>query len=562
MTEFLESQIGAIFEGDTNHSCLNEAQFENHSLLAQMIKQAPEDEAEILRLSAANLGLTFLESTDSAMESDRDVSTAIPAHVAIKHAALPLRYQASEHLLTVATADPLNIHQRAAIQRQHDGPVEWVVCLAKTIAFGLQSLYGVGAETFDQLLADRGDEDSIDLKEEENIIDESDDDASVVKFVNQIIRESLKQRATDIHIEPLKDDLRIRYRIDGILKNISVPQRIKSLQDAVIARIKVMSQLDIAEKRLPQDGRIRLKSEGNDVDVRVATIPCVEGENISLRLLGSENFTIDRLGMLPQIRTNVDRLLDAPNGIILVTGPTGCGKSTSLYCFLSKLNTDETRIVTIEDPVENKLQGVMQIAVKPEIDLTFANGLRSILRGDPNIIMVGEIRDLETAEIAIRAALTGHLVLSTLHTNDAIGGISRLVDMGVEPFLIGSAVRGFMAQRLVRKLCDHCKIPASITEEQRKLLSIEDVSGACEPSPSGCDHCGFTGYRGRLAIYELCMITPEIQDLIVTGASSKMIADQAAQQGFETMQTYGLTKVASGETSLAEILAVTEQILG
>lgn len=561
MTDNWQNEVEGLWSGARLTDSLSESIYHNLPLFPQIVGRFPDDELEMLKWTGENCGLEVVESPDLSAQQKSLLGATVPAHLAIKCSVLPLAIDPESNSLKVGTSDPLNIHQRAAVQRQFDGAIEWVLVPVKAIAFGIQSLYGVGAETFDQLLADRDFGESDDLLEEENIIDESDDDASVVKFVNQIIRESLRQRATDIHIEPLKDDLRIRYRIDGVLRSIPVPQRIKSLQDAVIARIKVMSQLDIAEKRLPQDGRIRLKSEGNDVDVRVATIPCVEGENISMRLLGSENFTIDRLGMLPRIRKNVDSLLDAPNGIILVTGPTGCGKSTSLYCFLSKLNTDETRIVTIEDPVENKLPGVMQIAVKPEIDLTFAKGLRSILRGDPNIIMVGEIRDLETAEIAIRAALTGHLVLSTLHTNDAIGGISRLIDMGVEPFLIGSAVRGFMAQRLVRRLCDRCKVPASITAEQLDRLGLGEPEGICEASPIGCDHCGFTGYRGRLAIYELCMITPKIQDLIVTGGSSKAITEQAETEGFETMQNYGLKKVKSGETSLSEILAVTEQNL-
>ena len=317
----------------------------------------------------------------------------------------------------------------------------------------------MGADTFEAILEGREmDLSSVEDTDEANVIDQDNDaEASVVKFVNQIMRDALDQQATDIHVEPLKDNLRIRYRVDGKLIDIAVPDNIKALQSSVIARLKIMSKLDIAEKRLPQDGRINLSLEGRGIDVRVATVPTVEGESVSLRLLNQEKFNIEMLGMESFVLDPIKRLLSLSNGIILITGPTGSGKSTSLYSFLSELNTPDTRIVTIEDPVENKLDGVMQIAVKSDIGLTFASGLRSILRADPNIVMLGEIRDLETAEIAIRASLTGHLVFSTLHTNDALGGISRLIDMGVEPFLLSASVRAFLAQRLVRKLCQHCK---------------------------------------------------------------------------------------------------------
>jgi type II secretory ATPase GspE/PulE/Tfp pilus assembly ATPase PilB-like protein len=289
-----------------------------------------------------------------------------------------------------------------------------------------------------------------------------------------------------------------------------------------------MSKLDIAERRLPQDGRIALELDGQGIDVRVATIPTVEGESVSLRLLNQQKFNLDKLGFLPSQRETIDGLLKMSNGIILITGPTGSGKSTSLYSFLSELNTTDTRIVTIEDPVENKIDGVMQIAVKSEINLTFATGLRSILRGDPNIVMVGEIRDLETAEIAVRASLTGHLVFSTLHTNDAIGGISRLIDMGVEPFLVSASVRAFLAQRQ-----------------------------AYQAREGGCDHCGHSGFFGRLAIYEICVLTKAIQDLVIKRANAADIYEQAISEGFIDMRLYGFHKVMQGETTLHEIVSAT-----
>jgi type II secretory ATPase GspE/PulE/Tfp pilus assembly ATPase PilB-like protein len=347
----------------------------------------------------------------------------------------------------------------------------------------------------------------------------------------------------------------VRFRIDGVLQNAESLPRFAS--EAIISRIKIMSRLDIAERRLPQDGRINLQLGGNSIDVRVATVPTVEGESVSLRLLNQERFNLARLMMLPHIEDNIRRLLKVSNGIVLITGPTGSGKSTSLYTFLSELNSPHRRIVTIEDPVENKLDGIMQIAVRPEINLTFANGLRSILRADPNVVMIGEIRDLETAEIAIRASLTGHLVFSTLHTNDSLGGISRLTDMGVEPFLLAASVRAFLAQRLVRRLCPACKRPTKLdaTKAAQAGLQITGNERACEPV--GCELCRNTGFRGRLAIYEIAMVTKALQELITAKASASALFAQARKDGFRPMREYGWEKVLAGETTLEEVVSAT-----
>jgi general secretion pathway protein E len=318
-----------------------------------------------------------------------------------------------------------------------------------------------------------------------------------------------------------------------------------------------MANLDIAERRIPQDGRINLEFGGKPIDVRVATIPSVTGETISLRLLGQEKFDFSRLGLDAGAGETVRELLAMPNGIVLVTGPTGCGKSTSLYTFLSSLNTRERRIVTIEDPVEHKLPGVIQIAVRPEINLTFANALRSVLRGDPNVIMVGEMRDLETAEIAIRAALTGHMVFSTLHTNDSVGGITRLMDMGVEPFLIGTSVRAFIAQRLVRRLCPECRQPQKPDVDRLRRYGFAPSSDQPIFTPCGCEACRGTGYRGRTALYEICLITADMQELIQGRASSKRLRQQAAVQKMTTLRDYGWQRVREGLTSVDEILRVT-----
>jgi type II secretory ATPase GspE/PulE/Tfp pilus assembly ATPase PilB-like protein len=318
-----------------------------------------------------------------------------------------------------------------------------------------------------------------------------------------------------------------------------------------------MSALDIAERRRPQDGRISLEIAGQPIDVRVATIPSVYGENVSLRLLGQQTFNFASLGLDPVNERRIRNLISIPNGIILVTGPTGCGKSTSLYTFLSSINTKERRIVTIEDPVEHKLDGVIQIAVKPEIDLTFAVALRSILRGDPNVIMVGEMRDLETTEIAIRAALTGHLVFSTIHTNDAVGGITRLLDMGVEPFLVGSSVRSFIAQRLVRRLCPHCSQPGEHKDDELQRIGFPIEFASQIRRPVGCERCRNTGYAGRTALYEICMMSTRMQELIQKRATGSDLRDLAIREGMVPLRKSGWQKVSEGITSIAEVVRVT-----
>jgi general secretion pathway protein E len=329
------------------------------------------------------------------------------------------------------------------------------------------------------------------------------------------------------------------------------------LQASVLSRIKIMAHLDIAERRIPQDGRISLEMQGKPIDVRVATIPTVSGESISLRLLARNRFDFSLLGLTPEAEKKIRELIAQPNGIILLTGPTGCGKSTSLYTFLSMLNTMERRIVTVEDPVEHKLPGVMQIAIKPEIDLTFAVALRSILRGDPNVIMVGEMRDFETAEIAIRAALTGHLVFSTLHTNDAIGGITRLIDMGVQPFLVSSSVRAFLAQRLVRVLCPSCSKPAQHSPEFLKQVGFPVAFADRIKQAVGCEHCRHTGYEGRAALFEICLVSPVMQDLIVQGKSAEALRARALQEGMVPLRQDGWNRVIAGATTIEEVVRVT-----
>ena len=539
---------------------VSEAALRQSSPVDDVLDSDLVDEEPYMRHLAGELGMEWLPEIPD-FESPLPLRTECGPQIALKHRVLPIAIEGEgdNARLLMATYDPLNLLARQASAQSIELPIVWHMASRRRVHEALRKLYGVGADTFEQLLEGRElDLDNLDMKDEASVIDEvEDEEASVVKFVNQIIRESLEQRATDIHVEPLADHLRIRYRIDGSLVDIAVPDQIKSLQASVIARLKIMSNLDIAERRLPQDGRINLQFEGASIDVRVATVPTVEGESVSLRLLNQEKFDVARLGMEDFVLDPIKRMLDLPNGIILITGPTGSGKSTSLYSFLSALNKPETRIVTVEDPVENKLPGVMQIAVKSEIGLTFASGLRSILRADPNIVMLGEIRDLETAEIAIRASLTGHLVFSTLHTNDALGGISRLVDMGVEPFLVAASVRAFLAQRLVRKLCETCKQPVDVSREQREQLEIPLELEGQVYEPKGCDHCRNTGFSGRLAIYEVAIVGSKMEDLVAASAPLPELRAQAVRDGYIPMREYGWVKVFKGETTIQEVISVT-----
>jgi len=480
----------------------------------------------------------------------------VPARTALRYRVVPL--QQSEDGIWIAIYDPFDLIARQTLASTLDTRILYTMSTRTQIVQALRQGYGVGAETFEAILEGRsGDDLAGDVKQETNVLDLDDSEASVVKFVNQILREALEQRATDIHVEPLQDDLQIRYRIDGVLHEVPVPPNIKVLQASVISRLKIMAHLDIAERRLPQDGRINLELDGQPIDVRVATIPSVAGESISLRLLGQERFTFDRLGLDDGLRIRIRHLLAMPNGIVLLTGPTGCGKSTTLYTFLASLNTKERRIVTIEDPVEYKLPGVIQIAVRPEIDLTFANGLRSILRGDPNVIMVGEMRDRETAEIAIRGALTGHLVFSTLHTNDAIGGITRLVDMGIEPFLVANAVRAFIAQRLVRVLCSNCTKPGEYSEAYLKQVGFPLEHAKKAMMSVGCEQCRYTGFGGRAALFEICLVSQRIQDMITQGKQASFLRAAAIDEAMVPLRLYGWCKVIAGITTIEEVVRVT-----
>ncbi len=490
---------------------------------------------------------------------DRKALQLLPGRFVFRHHILPIA--ADETGVTLATYDVLNQTGRRLSQQQlGDKKIRWQLTPRTQLLRALRTAYGVGADVFEDILKNNRTFDSV---EADNTLDITNDDpeASVVKFVNQVIREAIVERATDIHVEPLENDLRIRYRIDGILHATAVPPQLRVLQSAIISRLKVMAHMDIAERRLPQDGRINLTTSAGAIDVRVSTIPTVNGESISLRLLSRTEtltFGLDRLDMGTKQMDQMKQMLLLPNGIILVTGPTGSGKSTSLYSFLSSINQPTRRIITVEEPVEYRLPGISQIDVKSEIGLTFANGLRAILRQDPNIVMVGEIRDFETAEISIRAAMTGHLVFSTLHTNDAVSGITRLMDMGIEPFLLASVVRCFLAQRLVRTICKDCRTETTYDADYLREIGCIPTPGMKFYKGAGCDTCRHTGYRGRLAIFEVCVVNEGLRRMIIRKESGTALKARATQDGMETLRTDGWRRVLKGQTTVEEIVRVTQ----
>jgi general secretion pathway protein E len=527
------------------------------SWTAQVLDSGKVDEQRFLSVIGNFFRVPVISIDPKTIE--RDTLSILPSRFVFQHHILPL--EVKDTSVVLGTYDLFNSLGRQLAGQLLKKPAEWVLVPRAQLLRAMKTLYGVGAETFDEILKSKRDFEILQEGETATDINADDPEASVVKFVNQIIREAIVERATDIHVEPLENDIRIRYRIDGILHEVAVPPQLRLLHSAIISRLKVMSHMDIAERRLPQDGRMNLQANGSEIDVRVSTIPTVNGESISLRLLsrGGQRFGFERLDLSEKQEKSIRHLLAQPNGIILLTGPTGCGKSTSLYCFLSTINSVSRRIITIEEPVEYKLPGVLQMDVKPEIDFTFAKGLRHILRQDPNIVMVGEIRDVETADIAIRAAMTGHLVFSTLHTNDAVGGITRLLDMDVEPFLLASVVKSFIAQRLVRTVCPECAekvdYPADYLAEigfPVKELGTKFMRG------KGCEHCRHTGYQGRAAIYEICVVTEPLRKLIMRKSDGGELKQCAISEGMETLRQDGWRRVSQGNTTIEEVVRVTQ----
>jgi len=516
-------------------------------------------EETALRALAKEVGLEFIDLV--TVEIDLDLLKDFPPRFVHREMLFPIRR--SNGYLTVATSDPFNLYPLDELSVATGLTVVPVLASREEIAKRIKNHLGVGSETIDSLLAQTTD-DRIELDQpidDDAELSQMAQEPSVVRLVNEILLEAIELRASDVHIESQHSGLRVRYRIDGVLHVQPMPPEIHRFQAAIISRLKIMSRLNIAERRLPQDGRIQLRTGGREVDIRVSVIPTINGEGIVLRLLdkGAMEFKLGKLGMELDLYAKFRELIQLPHGIILVTGPTGSGKSTTLYSALLEIKSDETKIITTEDPVEYQLDGINQIQVHPKIGLTFGTSLRSILRHDPDIILVGEIRDLETAENAIQASLTGHLVFSTLHTNDAAGAYTRLVDMGLEPFLVSSTVEAVMAQRLVRTLCKHCKQPYHPADDELPADFPRDALGSYPLYRAvGCRECRQVGYRGRVGLYELLVTSEEIRQLSHERVSSWAIQKAAVNRGMRTLRDDGWVKVIDGRTTVDEVLRVTK----
>ena len=544
-----------------------ETAFERGTGLADaMVHLQMVDSTDIARATTLCLGLEWLEGID--IESvDFELSDSLPVSYARGKRVLPLWRR--NDAVAVALSDPYDLSSLDAVRVALKQPVIPVILPEQIVVDAINKVFDRRAAA-DQVMSDIADEQVISGAEGIDQIDidiiDADDEAPIIRLVNAILNQAVKARASDIHIEPFDRHIAVRFRVDGVLSEVLQPP--KRFHASICSRLKVMSGLDIAEKRIPQDGRIKIKVAGKDIDIRLSTVPTSHGERIVMRLLDKSAVLQDlsHIGMGASVLSNINELLGRSHGIILVTGPTGSGKTTTLYACLAKINSPTRNIITVEDPVEYQLNGIGQIQVNSKVGLTFASGLRSILRQDPDVVMVGEIRDGETAEIAIQASLTGHLVFSTLHTNDAASAVTRLVDMGVEPFLVSSSVNGMMAQRLVRRLCNSCKAPVVPTETELMQLGLTREEFIAR-SPGhvyqavGCQECLDSGYSGRTGIYELLVVNDDVRHLIMKNVDSATLKKEAMKHGMTTLRDDGARKVLLGETTIAEVLRVTQDDL-
>jgi general secretion pathway protein E/type IV pilus assembly protein PilB len=520
-----------------------------------------ETEEEVLRWLAREYGLGF--TTLDEVEPDRELLSLFPARVLLKEELLPL--QRVNGVVEVATSRLFATQGLDTLKTLTGLRIKPVIAPAEAIRREIKRRLGIGADTIDtlddvaplQVVDEAGDEDTN--------LENAAEDASIIKFVNQVLTDAIELRASDIHLEPFEEELRIRYRIDGVLQEVPVPAQIKRFQPAIVSRVKILSHLNIAEKRLPQDGRIKIRLANNEVDIRVSIIPMLHGEAVVMRLLRQKAtlLGIEQLGMAPGVMKSFKHVLTLPHGIILVTGPTGSGKTSTLYTALAAINDDVRKIITIEDPIEYQMRGVNQIQVSEKAGLTFARGLRSILRHDPDVILVGEIRDQETAQIAVQASLTGHLVFSTLHTNDAPGALTRLVDMNVEPYLVASSLEAVLAQRLVRVLCPECK-----TEDTSPTTAVFKAQAGIAPSVKvyrtvGCQACRNTGYHGRHAIFEWMDLDNDIRQMVLKNCSSGEMREVAVRHGMHSLSDDGWRLIGMGISTPEEVMRVTkDQTLG
>ena len=537
-------------------ACLKEEKRSGKFICQIVVDLGFAAEEKVLPILSKHIGIPYIKVKDK--EIDKSVIEKVPARFAIHYKLMPLQIEGDT--LAIAVTDPLDVHTLDDIKLLLGYEIRPFLGGEKDILEAIKRYYGIGAETIESIMAETAGSDGMpagagSAKEAEELVE----DASIIKFVNQIIQQAYYDRATDIHIEPFEDELKVRYRIDGILYDAAIPPTIKYFQSAIVSRIKIMSNLNIAEHRLPQDGRMNVKVGEEELDLRISILPTPYGESLGIRLLFTKMlYSLEELGLSEFDLKILNEMIKKPHGIILLTGPTGSGKTTTLYACLSKINNRELKILTIEDPIEYHLKGITQIQVYPKIGLSFANGLRSMLRHDPDVMMVGEIRDVETAEIAIRVALTGHLVFSTLHTNDAPGAMTRLLDMGIEPYLVASSVECVIAQRLVRLICPKCKRPVKDKKLILKELGITDApEGAELYEGKGCESCKFTGYRGRTAIYEFLVLNEEIREMVLNHSSADQIRKKAVSLGMRALRGDGIEKVFRGLTTVSEIIRVT-----
>jgi type IV pilus assembly protein PilB len=544
--------------------CVAAQRATGQSLASILVSRGYLGEEDLVITLSEQLGLPHIRV--ASYNIPKEVLVEVPESLARQYLMLPV--SVTGDVLTLAMADPLNIMALDDLRMLTSYDIEPVVAIQSELEGAISKHYGAGKseEMYNELVGDEHDKESLEVIEEVDDLGDIEEataeaqDAPVIRIVNLVLVNALEARASDIHIEPFEKVIRVRYRVDGVLEETKSPP--KSLQNAIISRLKIMSGLDIAEHRLPQDGRFRIRFKGREIDFRLSILPCYHGQKAVMRVLdkGSLALDLEGLGFEEQPMKAFDSALKLPFGMILLTGPTGSGKTTTLYSALHKLNGAETNIVTVEDPIEYELFGINQVQAKPHIGLDFAAGLRSILRQDPDIVMVGEIRDEETADIAVKAALTGHLVLSTLHTNDAAGVFTRLIDMGLEPFLVQSSVALVAAQRLLRRVCEDCKEPISVPEDVLQRIQYRHLDGAPPPTfvrGHGCSKCKDTGYRGRLAVIEAMPNYPEMQDLVLQRAASSQIKQAAMECGMRSLRQNALAKAAKGLTSIEEVLRTT-----
>jgi general secretion pathway protein E/type IV pilus assembly protein PilB len=523
-----------------------------------LIRQGWVTERDVLEVLSEQLMLPLVELHDA--DIDRDLLGLIPSRLVHKYGLMPIDRNGKG--VRVATSDPYNMYALDEVRTCINMPVEPVLASRADIQKMIRAFYGVGGDVLQEMVAEQGELEILDERsiESEDLDIQMAQEASVIKLVNEILIEAIDQRASDIHYEPFENDFRVRYRIDGVLHIANVPPEIVRFKNAIISRIKILSNLNIAERRLPQDGGFKIKAHGREIDLRVSVIPMAFGEGIVLRILDRTSVKLDlpTLGMEGPTLEQFHELIQRPHGILLVTGPTGSGKTTTLYAALREIVSPELKILTIEDPIEYYLDGVNQTQILPKIGLTFARALRSFLRHDPDVILVGEIRDKETAEVAINASLTGHLVFSTLHTNDAVTATTRLLDMGVEPFLVASSVEAVLAQRLVRTVCTHCK-EEWVPDAAAKLpADFELKRGEVLYRGRGCKECRNTGFSGRRALYELLVMNDELREMVLNEASAAQIQNVARQHGLVLMREEGWRLCRAGLTTPEEVLRVTK----